>query len=154
MTNKVAGLGSSSFGRMDLSQITAKYSSKPAKIIENVLLLRLKDTFRYNMRPSELYDITRGVWIVAEDKRKIVDYAFAVYDGVIQETYEILAWYEAGSTLTSSVIKEAWKKKKRWEFIGNISEELQKKYKYKSVEHYFKKRVGDQNPVRYINCDE
>ena len=117
-----------------------------------MIIIKLQDTFRYNMDPLELYDSTRGVWIVSEVKRNIVDYAFAVYDGVIQETYEILDWYEAGSTLTSSVIKEAWKKHKRWEFVGNISKDMQKKYKYKSVEHYYKQ--GAQNPVRYINCDE
>ena len=34
LTNKVGGYESSDFGRMDLSQITAKYSSKKANIRE------------------------------------------------------------------------------------------------------------------------
>ena len=39
----------------------------------------------------------------------------------------------------------------RFEFIGILAdEELRNKYKYKSVEHYFKK--GNANPIMYINC--
>ena len=43
------------------------------------------------MGPMELYDYTRGIWKIGP-KRDRVDYAFAVYDGVIQETYKIESW--------------------------------------------------------------
>jgi len=147
LTNKVGGYESFDFGRMDLAQITAKYSSKQADIKEKVILIKLTDTFRYNMDPIELYDYTRGIWMVGSRREK-ADYAFAVYDGVIQETYR----YKAHTTFSTRITAESWKKfsDKRWEFVGDISALMQKKYKYKSVVDYYKQ--GARNPIRYVNC--
>ena len=147
LTNKVGGYESSYFGRMDVDQIRSKYSSDEANITENVLLLRLSKTFRYNMDPMDLYDYTRGIWSLDKKKIEKVTHAFAVYDGIIQETYNVLHWFEGGTTFTNRIDKEEWKKIKRWEFIGSISEEMRKKYRYKSVAHYYPPNA--QNPVRY-----
>ena len=145
LTNIVGGYESSDFGRMDLAQIRGKYSSQKAEIKENVMLIKLSKTFRYNMDPIDLYDNTRGVWKVAEHRRKEVDYAFAVYDGIIQETYKILQWFEAWSTFNNreDFTSQREKDVKRWEFVGNVSDEMSKKYLYKSVEH------KEQNPIKY-----
>ena len=147
LTNKVGGYESSSFGRMDLNQIKAKYTSKKASISEKVILIKLSDTFRYNMDPMDLYDYTRGIWIISESRRKTATHAFAVYDGIVQETYNILNWFEGGETFSNRIDIDAWKKTSRWEFIGSISEEMRKKYRYKSVEYYWK--PGARNPIRY-----
>ena len=147
LTNKIGGYESSDFGRMDLNQIIGKYSSKKVDIIEKVLLIKLSKTFRYNMSEIELYDYTRGIWIVSEDKRKEIDYVFCVYDGIIQETYKVLDWFPGGSTYSVRDDKEEWKKHERWEFVGNISNKMRKKYRHKSVSHYFP--PGSRNPVRY-----
>ena len=148
LTNIVGGYESSDFGRMDLNQINAKYSSKKANIDENVLLIKLSQTFRYNMSPQDLYDNTRGIWKVSKKGRQKTKFAFAVYDGVIQETYEIQSWFEAGSTYASGRTDiERWKKTTRYEFVGNISQEMRKKYLHKSVDHYWKAKA--QNPIRY-----
>lgn len=147
LTNIVGGYESSDFGRMDLNQIIGKYSSKKAKITEKVLLIKLSQTFRYNMDPMDLYDNTRGIWIISEKRREEIEYVFAVYDGVIQETYNVLQWFDGGSTLGNRVDIDRWKNTTRYEFVGNISHEMRKKYLHKSVDHYWKQ--GSQNPVRY-----
>jgi hypothetical protein len=148
LTNIVGGYESSDFGRMDLNQINAKYSSKKAHIDENVVLIKLSQTFRYNMSAQDLYDNTRGIWVISEERRKKTKFAFAVYDGVIQETYEIQSWFRAGSTYASGRTDiERWKKIPRYEFVGNISMEMRKKYLHKSVDHYWKAKA--QNPMRY-----
>jgi hypothetical protein len=147
LTNKVGGYESSNFGRMDLDQIKARYTSDEANITEKVVLIKLSETFRYNMDSMDLYDYTRGIWKVAEARRKNVTHAFAVYDGIIQETYNVLQWFEAGATYTNRIDIDAWKKNERWEFIGSISEEMRKKYRYKSVDRYWK--IGNRNPIRY-----
>jgi len=148
LTNKIAGYESSDFGRMDIKQINAKYSSKKAKINEKVVLIKIQKTFRYNMTPQELYDNTRGIWIISEDRREKTRYAFAIYDDVIQETYEIQSWFSAGSTFASGRTDiDRWKKVKRYEFVGNISIEMRKKYLHKSVNEYF--IMHNQNPMRY-----
>ena len=147
LTNIVGGYESSSFGRMAIDQIEAKYTSKKATIKENVVLIKLSDTFRYNMDSMDLYDYTRGRWIISEERRKKINYAFAVYDGIIQETYNVSGWFEAGKTLTNRHEQEKWLKHPRWEFVGNVSKKMRKKYRYKSVEHYWK--TGARNPIRY-----
>jgi hypothetical protein len=147
LTNKIGGYESSDFGRMDLNQINAKYSSKKANIDEKVVLIKLSQSFRYNMDPIDLYEYTRGIWVISEDRRKNTKYAFAVYDGVIQETYKIQSWFEAGSTFSSRHDKESWKKVQRWEFVGDIDKDMRKKYLHKSVDHYWKAKA--QNPMRY-----
>lgn len=147
LTNRVLGYESADFGRMDLNQIQAKYGSSKATISENAVLIKLSDTFRYNMSPNQLYDYTRGIWIISKDRMAATEYAFAVYDGVIQETYKISGWFEAGSTFHSRQDKDSWKKKQRFEFVGIIDESMRKKYRHKSVNHYFP--YGAQNPMRY-----
>tara|TARA_B100001250_G_C19615734_1_gene707082 strand:- start:167 stop:895 length:729 start_codon:yes stop_codon:yes gene_type:complete len=148
LTNKVSGYESSVFGRMTVDQIKAKYSSKKAVIKEKVILIKLSKTFRYNMDPVELYDNTRGIWHIAEHRRQSASYAFAIYDGIIQETYKILEWFEGGSTANFGRIDiERWKKYQRWEFVGNISDQMRKKYLYKSVDDYYPKNA--RNPIRY-----
>ena len=151
LTNKVGGYESTNFGRMDLNQIIGKYTSKVANIKEPVMLIKVADKFRYNMSPEQLYDYTRGIWKVSINREK-AHHAFAVYDSIIQETYEIKGWFPAGSTHSKREDEESWKKTyyKRWEFVGKISETMRKKYHYKSVEHYFP--PGARNPIRYINC--
>jgi len=139
LTNKVGGYESASFGRMDLSQIKAKYTSKIADISENVVLIKLSDSFRYNMEAIDLYDYTRGRWIISELRRNKITHAFAIFDGIVQETYSVLKWFEAGTTFTNRIEKTEWLATERWEFIGSISEEMRKKYRYKSVDHYWKK---------------
>ena len=130
-----------------VSNIIGKYSSKRVNIDEKVLLIKLSKSFRYNMSETELYDYTRGMWIISEKRRQEIKYVFAIYDGVIQETYNVLDWFPGGSTYSVREDKEEWKKHERWEFIGNISNEMRKKYLHKSVDHYWKQH--SQNPVRY-----
>ena len=66
-----------------------------------------------------------------------------------KETYEIQSWFDAGSTYASGRTDiERWKKIPRYEFVGNISMEMRKKYLHKSVDHYWKAKA--QNPMRYI----
>mgnify|MGYP001342751679 FL=1 len=146
LTNKIGGYESSYFGRMDLNQIKARYTSDEANITEKVVLIKLSTTFRYNMEPIELYDYTRGIWKVAENRRNEITHAFAVYDGIIQETYNVLQWFKAGTTYANRDYDER-DITGRWEFIGSISEEMRTKYRYKSVEHYWS--ANAQNPIRY-----
>ena len=146
LTNIVKGYESTNFGRMNVSQISGKYNNKKANIIEKVLLVKLSDTFRYNMSPHDLYDITRGIWKVSKERQKVLTHAFAVYDGIIQETYKIEAWFDPDKTYTG-INTDKWKKNGRYEFVGNICNEMRRKYLLKSVAHYYPLRA--QNPVRY-----
>ena len=127
-------------------------------ILEPSILIRINRAFRYSLSEMELYDFTRGQWRLNPERARLAKYAFAIYEGIIQEVYEILNWYKAGKTYSVRQGIENIKRKDkdvlegRYEFIGNFAtQEIRTKYKYKSVEHYFKK--GSSNPIMYLNLE-
>jgi hypothetical protein len=149
LTNRQNGWKSATFGRMTLKQIISTYSKQEVEVIEPSIFIRINQKFRYSMTEIELYDFTRGQWKISTERANKAKYAFAIYEGIIQEVYTVLFWLEAGKTLNTRNDSDA--AKDRFEFIGNIAEpEIRNKYKYKSVEHYFRK--GNANPIMYINC--
>ena len=156
LTNKQSGYKSRAFGRMSIQQIRATYQKDLVDITEPSILIRINQAFRYSMSPIELYDYTRGQWKLKKENAQKVKYGFAVYQGIIQEVYEILHWFPANSTLNTRennryLSREAEEGVEgRFEFVGNIAPDvIRDKYVYKSVEHYFKK--GMSNPVLYLN---
>jgi hypothetical protein len=149
LTNKQSGWKSASFGRMSLKQVVSTYSKQKIDIEESGILIRINQMFRYSMTEMELYDYTRGRWKININRAKKAKYAFAVYDGIIQEVYSVFTWLEAGKIMSTRIEKEI--SEGRFEFIGDVAEdEIRNKYRYKSVEHYFKK--GNANPIMYLNC--
>ena len=158
LTNIQSGYKSATFGRMSIKQINSAYDKEEINILEPSILIRINQAFRYSMTDIELYDFTRGQWVLNPQNAKKVKYGFAVYKGIIQEVYEIFDWYEAGKTFSvranNANIERNFEDalNGRYEFIGNIAkDEIREKYKYKSVEHYFKK--GNSNPIMYLNTN-
>lgn len=159
LTNVQSGYLSSKFGRMSPEQLTSIYSKDCVEIVEPSILIRVNRLFRHNMSSVELYDVTRSSWRLKLENAKKSKYAFAIYQGVIQEVYEILGWYAGGSTLSSRVdLQEncddgASLESQRYEFVGNIApKDIRNKYLLKSIkEDVFKS--GNSNPVMYVNHD-
>ena len=148
LTNKQSGYKSATYGRMTIEQINAAYTKEAVLVEEAAVLIRINQAFRYTMSPVELYDYTRGQWRINTERAKAAQYAFAVYEGIIQEVYTILNWYEAGETLSTRLNDDPIVG--RSEFVGNIAPpHIRDKYRYKSVAHYFKK--GNANPIMYLN---
>jgi hypothetical protein len=105
-------------------------------IVDPVLLIRINRLYEPRMSVEELYETTRGVWVVA-GRRDQARFALAVYQGEVLEMYEIEKWRSAGST--------------RWEFTGKVAPEAGRaRYAGRSVAHYFEQ--GAANPVNYVNC--
>jgi uncharacterized protein len=140
LTNKVAGRYSDIHGAMTLPEIIAVYDAKPVTIKEPVLLVIPNRLFHKNISKEQLYEITRGNWVVGE-KRNIPKYAFSVHNGVVIEVYRIFEW----SPAKARDMKQ--KTQARWRFNGEIAFEMQH-YVGKSVLSY----IGAQNPIRYVNC--
>ena len=112
----------------------------PAHITEPAILFRISQRYREELSENELYQITRGEWVIGR-RRAHAKYAIAVYQGIIVEVYQIKKWFPFTGKTPST--------RQRWCFDGNIAEHLQH-YKGGSVKHYFKQ--GGVNPVTYINC--
>jgi uncharacterized protein len=88
LTNEVRGWRSSRFGRLPLSEVAALYRRKRVTVREPAILIRINELYRGGMNEMELYDATRGIWKVGP-LRERAKYAFAVFEGVIREVYEI-----------------------------------------------------------------
>ena len=146
LTNQTHGKGHRLYGRLGIDEIIKRFNAEPANITEPAVLIRINNYYRRDMTEIELYDATRGIWRISEKGPMYnVKYAFAVYDGVIIEVYEIVKWFEAGTTFSTRKINKV---KGRWEFVGNLaSADIRNKYRNKIVE--FSK--GSRNPINFIN---
>lgn len=146
LTNQVRGYETRTYGKMSVEQICSLYASEDVEIKESALLINLNRTFRYNLAPIELYDCTRASWVVGDDRDK-AEYAFAVYQGIVQEIYKIEGWYKANTTFNTRGDHRD-EESDRWEFIGNLAQEsIRVKYLLKDVSKY----IGPRNPINYVN---
>ena len=147
LTNQVRGWGSSRWGRLPLEALIALYRRRPVRIKEPSILIRINELYRPQMTASELYDATRGVWKLGSS-RTLVKYAFAVFEGIIREVYEITEWLPAGSTFSSRDPRGV-RSPKRWEFVGPVAPDaLRRRYINRDVSSYFKR--GNRSPVIYV----
>lgn len=149
LTNAVRGWRSGTYGRMSAEQIEAQYGADEVEVTHPAILIKINQLFRYGMTPLELYEATRGHWVVGENREK-AELALAVFEGVVQEVYRVESWFPAGSTFFQREGMALGTK--RWEFVGRIAEdEVRDAYRMKSVRHYW--GPGAQNPIRYVNID-
>lgn len=160
LSNKQYGYKSRTFGRMDVHQIVATYINEEVHVTEPSILIRINQAFRYTMTPAELYDYTRGQWKLDPNGRASrATYAFAVYQGIVQEVYIIHNWYNAGTTFSirkgnENIHRGAEERVKgRYEFIGDIAPaSVRSKYLNKYVGHYFNR--GNSNPIFFVNMEK
>ncbi len=153
LTNRVVGKDSLRFGRKGLTELEGYYAAKPVNITNPVILIRVNQLYRHGMPAAELYDITRGVWVLSAERASKMKYVFAVYEGVVREVYEPEKWMPALTTKyptrTDLVPDDA---NGRIEFIGQVADEsIRRKYLLGDVAAYTK--VSLQAPCLYINED-
>ncbi|HEY0141199.1 MAG TPA: hypothetical protein VGF48_09900 [Thermoanaerobaculia bacterium] len=150
LTNEVRGWRSLQLGRIPLSELTMYYAATPVEVDVPALLIRINRLYRHNMTPQELYEATRGVWKLGPRCTK-ARYAFAVFEGLVREVYEIESWHVAGTTAYATRDASQLKSAGRREFFGRVAEAaIRDRYVGRSVADYF--HPGQQNPVVYVNC--
>ena len=124
-------------------------TKKSVEISESGVLIRINQTFSPGISSAELYDVTRGVWVIG-DRREKAQYAFAIAGGIIREVYEIHSWHPAGTTTYKTRTQNDVDIEGRWEFVGAIAPpSIREKYVDCSVADYFQK--GAANPIIYVN---
>ena len=152
LTNEKRGTGSGWNGAIEVSRLETRYNPEELcedDIQDNIILIRINQDYSSGMSAFELYEATRGYWVVNPENAKKADYAIAVYKGLTLEAYQIKDWYPAGSTL---MMKERGLKKRelenRHEFVGKIAPEyIRDRYVGKHVEAFFS--PGNKNPIKY-----
>ena len=152
LTNAVRGHGCRYGGRATVEELEATLGASPVDIKEPAVLININQAYHYGLTAQQLYDFTRSCWRIGA-KRETVEYAFAVYQGVIREVYKIAAWVPGRSTMRHDdvVSEDKVDPKNRWEFVGKVADpKMRKRYVGMSVSHYSKQ--GAQNPIKYVNC--
>lgn len=142
LTNKNVGFDSIKRGRMTVPEIIAAYDPRPTIIKESVLLITPRRLFERNMTAEELYEITRGNWVIGKNRDK-PKYAFALRNGVVLQVYRIQHWEPVKARSLEQ------KRQNRWRFEGETAAEMEY-YVGKSVASYI--TPGSRNPIRYVNC--
>jgi len=144
LTNRVLGHHSGSYGRISSGEIIALLSAKKVEIQHRAVLITINKLYRSDMTELELYEATRGIWRVGDNKDE-ADYAMAVYQGIVREVYRIEQWYPAGTLPYQTLDDSDFKGQDRWEFVGHIAQDVREQYVDCSV------GKGGQNPIRYAN---
>jgi hypothetical protein len=78
LTNEVRGARTGQFGRARLSELLASYAAAPVEIIDPVLLIRINRLYGENMSTHELYEATRGTWVLGRQRERARFASYAV----------------------------------------------------------------------------
>jgi len=143
LTNIVHGHDAGARGKMTIAEIMARYDAPMITIAEPAILITVNRLYRRGMTAAEIYEITRGNWVLRESRLSRIKYAFCVYDGIVRQVYRVIRWQPAAAR------SESQRHKERWRFDGEIALEMQH-YVGGSVAQYI--TLGAQNPIRYVNC--
>ena len=120
-------------------------TAKSVKVEHKAILITINRLYRSDMSEKELYETTRGIWKVGETSRSKVEYAIALYQGIVLEVYRIKQWYPAGTLKYNTRDSSDFKDSSRWEFSGCIAKDVRDEYVGFSV------GKAGQNPIRYVN---
>ncbi|MEX9948615.1 hypothetical protein AB7X11_08875 [Providencia alcalifaciens] len=141
LTNKIKGKTTSKdeevlkLGRLTIEEAASIYSQQDTEVsTEHAgLAFILNKLYRFNMSELELFEATRGVWHNPPRKDQSLKYAYAIYNDIVKEVYEIHSWVEAGTQqyFTRNINKGSG----RWEFIGRkASDDIRKLYVGKRID--------------------
>lgn len=144
LTNEVSGIHGQSCGRITSEDMMLLVNAKPVEIHHNAILLTINTLYRSGMSPLELYETTRGCWRVGLRRNK-VEYALALFQGIVLGVYKIDQWYPAGTLEYKTRDSVALKQEGRWEFSGMVAEDIRGEYVG------FSAGKAGQNPIRYVN---
>lgn len=144
LTNLKSGHHEKSFGRIDSEDIFSILMPKSVKVKHKALLITINKLYRSDMTKEELYEATRGIWALGDDREE-AEYAMSVFQGVVREVYKIERWHPAGTLKYNTRDSSAFKGSGRWEFEGKVATGIR--------DTYLRRFVGKsgQFPVRYLN---
>lgn len=131
-----------------MNELVTILSAEPVEIRHKVILITINRLYRGDMTSLELYEATRGIWVIGK-RRERAEYAFAVYRGIVRQVYRIDDWYPADTLPYETRDLTDRNKSGRWEFKGTVADDVRDDYVGKSVRSYLGK--SSQNPIRYVN---
>jgi hypothetical protein len=151
LSNAQLGHGTHTNGLTTVDDIFALYDAGSVGIDVPAVLLNLNKQYDRALTPEQLYERTRGYWVMRPDRHATVKYAMAHAYGIIREVYRIESWEKSpvedievsGLRRFDTVVS---KSRFRWTFTGSVATDVRDKYVGKSISS------SSQNPVRWMNC--
>jgi hypothetical protein len=145
LTNRVAGYHENSFGRISSEEVITMLTAKSVEVTHKAVLITINKRYRSYMSDRELYEATRGIWVIGP-RREETEYAMAVYQGIVRQVYRIIEWHPAGTLEYQTRDISPYRSGGRWEFEGEVvDDEIREQYVGFSV------GKGGQNPIKYQN---
>lgn len=150
LTNAVRGYDTE-HGRELLEEIVVREEAKPVDIRHPVLLFRIQNLFKPDMCKEEIYETTRGIWVIGKERRQKAQYAFGIVNGIVRGVFSVDNWHNAGSTEFCSRKFKPGETARRWEFTSTkeTPRKILDMYLHKSVRKYLKR--GHQSPVVFVD---
>lgn len=137
LTNVVNGHEASIHGLGTVDAAVARWSAPRApKFTAPTAIFIINKAWRPDMNDDDVYEVTRGHWLVGPKSRDTIEYAMGVAFGVVRGVYRVEEWYR------STQPGEA----KKWGFNGTDAPEMAH-FVGTSVRHLVPTQ-GAQNPVR------
>ena len=151
LTNLQLGHDAHVCGATTVDDLIALYDEDEALIDVPAVLLNLNRQYDRNLTSEEIYERTRGYWVMNPTRHSAVRFAMAVSDGIIREVYEIDGWVsQRASEIVESELRRSDTSQTtsaiRWSFQGKVARDIRERFIGKTVQ------AGSQNPVRWMNC--
>lgn len=127
LTNVVRG-SQSKLGRLSLDELDKIHNRKTKDVKEQHagLAFLLNSTYQSGMTPLTLFECTRGIWRNPPTEKKF-KFAYATYEGIVKEVYEIKGWLPAGTQAYFTRDFTNRDCSDRLEFYGSIANEFVRK---------------------------
>lgn len=114
---------------------------------ENIVVIKINQSYREGMSALELYDVTRGCWKRKLESVERAEYVLAVAYGIVKEVYKVNRWFPAEQLKRKTIQDQPEDHIGRIAFEGNVAEEsIRSKYVDKSVTDLYK--FGEADPVK------
>ena len=125
------------------------YDLKREDITDDIVVIKINQSYHAGISAEELYDVTRGCWRNRLEYVAPAKYALASYFGEVKEVYEIDRWMPAEKMVRKYFPYNPKTDAGRIAFEGELApEEIRKKYIGKST----KKLCSNTNPVRVFKA--
>jgi hypothetical protein len=114
-------------------------------IKENIVVIKINESYYEGISAEALYDYTRGIWYRSLKSVSDAKYALSVVDKIVVEVYKINRWMPATKAIFKTRTVDPKRAAKRVAFEGTIAENsVRNRYIGKSVAYLFE--YGASNP--------
>lgn len=131
LLNRNRGTDSRTYGRIGALALMHSLDSEDLDHFpDNLIAVSIKDTYkRYGNDEQALYESTRGIWALNEEKADAAEYILGVVDSHVVYVMSVAACLAAGSTNYFLRDDNGFADSNRYEFVGRTaSEEIQARY--------------------------